>query len=342
MSRGRRRKCEDDSRLPKYVYLKRGRYVYVPYHGRGNLGKEVVLCPGDSSLRTIWRAYDALLSEEGVGTLKWLCDEYLKSLDHRDKHPGTQSEYERCYKQVIAAQTRNGRGFGAVEFKRITPGVIRKYRDRRADSSRVRANRELAFLSVVFSWAYEQDLVKSNPVKGVRRLKETPRIRYVEEWEYTLVYKIAAHGPPYLRLAMELAYLMRLRKSEVLDLKVSDLSNDGVHARRRKGSKSQIVEWSPRLRKVVHRCKSPSSIKSIYLLHDRKGQPIREAALNSAWNRAMKKAFDGGLKERFTFHDLKAKGITDFDGDKHKSAGHRSARVADGYIRKPEKTPSTR
>ena len=56
----------------------------------------------------------------------------------------------------------------------------------------------------------------------------------------------------------------------------------------------------------------------------------------------MTKALTKGLEVRFTFHDLKAKGITDFDGDKQKSAGHRSARVADGYIRKPEKTTSTR
>ena len=56
----------------------------------------------------------------------------------------------------------------------------------------------------------------------------------------------------------------------------------------------------------------------------------------------MKRAVDGGFKERFTFHDLKAKGVTDFDGDKQKAAGHKSARMAEAYNRKPEKTPSTR
>ena len=32
----------------------------------------------------------------------------------------------------------------------------------------------------------------------------------------------------------------------------------------------------------------------------------------------MAKAQEIGLEERFTFHDLKAKGVSDFDGDKKK------------------------
>ena len=56
----------------------------------------------------------------------------------------------------------------------------------------------------------------------------------------------------------------------------------------------------------------------------------------------MKMALEKGLKERFTFHDLKAKGVTDFDGDKQKAAGYRSVQMPDVYNRKPEKTPSTR
>lgn len=341
MARGRKRKLLEDNRLPKYVYLKKHRYVYVPYLGQGKVGKEVVLCPGDAAIRAVWRAYDALDDNVGAGTLAWLCDQYLASVDHKDKHSGTQAEYKKCHEQVVNMATANGMRFGDVAFQRITPGVIRKYRDKRATEARVRANRELAYLSVVFSWAYERDLVKSNPVKGVRRMSEKPRTRYIENAEYDLVHGLA-RTPHYLQPAMELAYLMRLRKSEVLDLKISDLNEEGILARRKKGSKAQLVEWSDRLRLAVERTKTPSTITSFYLLHDRKGQRITESAFDSAWGRVMTAARAQGLAERFTFHDIKAEGITDFDGDKQKSAGHRTARIADGYIRKPEKTPSTR
>ena len=102
-ARGRPRKNEDHRRLPKYVYLKKGRYVYVPYLGAGKSGKEVVLCPADSGLRKVWRAYDALTADESGGTLKWLCEQYIESLDHKDKHSRTQKDYEACRESVVGA-----------------------------------------------------------------------------------------------------------------------------------------------------------------------------------------------------------------------------------------------
>lgn len=56
----------------------------------------------------------------------------------------------------------------------------------------------------------------------------------------------------------------------------------------------------------------------------------------------MHKAVEKGLRERFTFHNLKAKGISDFEGDKQKAAGHRSAKVADAYNRKVETVDPTK
>jgi integrase len=341
IARGRPRKNEDHRRLPKYVYLKKGRYVYVPYLGGGRFGKEVVLCPGGSDIRHVWRAYDALTADESTGTLNWLCQQYVASMDHKDKHPRTQKDYEACMDVVIGTTLRNGARFGDIPIRTITPGAIRKYRDSRAKKARVRANRELAFLSVAFSWGLEHDYVTTNPVKGVRRLKEQARTRYVEDSEYTHVFNLAK-SPPYIKPAMELAYLMRLRLSEALALQHSDIRDDGVLARRTKGSKTQIVGWSNRLHAAVDSAESKAAIKSFYVIHDAKGQPIRTSTFQTAWNRLMKTAIEKGLTERFTFHDLKAKGVTDFDGDKQKAAGHRSAQMADVYNRKPEKTPSTR
>jgi hypothetical protein len=72
----------------------------------------------------------------------------------------------------------------------------------------------------VFSWAYERDLAKRNPVKDVKRLPEPARTRYVEDWEYEAVYRQARTKvkATYLVPDMELAYLMRLRQVEVRTL----------------------------------------------------------------------------------------------------------------------------
>lgn len=81
---------------------------------------------------------------------------------------------------------------------------------------------------------------------------------------------------------------------------------------------------------------------SLYIIHDDHGQPIIESTFDSAWQRLMVKASHLGLKERFTFHDLKAKGVSDFVGDKQRAAGHRTARMADVYDRKVERIKATR
>lgn len=46
-----------------------------------------------------------------------------------------------------------------------------------------------------------------------------------------------------------------------------------------------------------------------------------------------------GSKERFTFHDIKAKGVTDHE---LKASGHRTKKMLEVYDRKPAMVPSTK
>ena len=79
-----------------------------------------------------------------------------------------------------------------------------------------------------------------------------------------------------------------------------------------------------------------------FLLYNSQGEKIKESAIKSAWQRLMHRALKGDLKERFTFHDLKAKGVSDFEGDKKLAGGHRSERMAEVYDRKPKTVKPTR
>ena len=79
-----------------------------------------------------------------------------------------------------------------------------------------------------------------------------------------------------------------------------------------------------------------------YLIHNKNGQKIPDETFSSAWQRLMKRAVANGLKERFTFHDLKAKGVSDFDGDKKLASGHRTDAMVDVYDRKPSQVKATK
>jgi hypothetical protein len=48
-----------------------------------------------------------------------------------------------------------------------------------------------------------------------------------------------------------------------------------------------------------------------------------------------------GFEPRFTFHDIKAKGVSDFDGDKKTASGHKSERMIEIYDRKRKVVKAT-
>lgn len=117
------RKNPQDLRLPKYVYLKKGRYVYVKYLGRGKLGPEIVLAPAGTPLRGVWEAYEHLDQTPQLqkGTLSWLCGQYLASTRFAELHQNTKTDYLLRYQHIAAQKTDAGKTFGEVEVNSISP-----------------------------------------------------------------------------------------------------------------------------------------------------------------------------------------------------------------------------
>lgn len=343
---GRKRTTKADGRLPPYVY-RRPRQDLVElrrYLGGGEWGPSQSLrddngdtLPANASLQAITRAYHrAVQVDNAPRTLRWLIDQYLASPRYKRLAKSTAAHYRGYAGGICERKLQGGALFGDVPVDKITRPVIARYRDSRAEAP-IAANRELQFLSAVFSWALEQGYATINPAQGVEKNPQKPRDRYVQDWEYRLVLELA---PTWLAAAMELAYLCCARRGEVLALSRDSLLEDGIYLKRTKGSDSEITRWSPRLRDAVALAKSHNrDTLSRYLLHDKKGGPIRVRAFTSAWQRLMRKAVAAGLPEAFPFHDLKARGYTD---RKDHNAGHRSARMHEVYMRLPEVRDATR
>jgi len=150
-------------------------------------------------------------------------------------------------------------------------------------------------------------------------------------------------GHKTLEMTMEISFLCRARLGEILKLQHRHLTEEGLLLERSKKSKTQIILYGPRLNATFEAAKElPGVCWQRYVLHN-KGQQIKEYTFKSAWQRLMVKAKkDGFIKDRFTFHDLKAKGVSDFDGDKKLASGHRTERMVDVYDRKPGTVEPTR
>lgn len=148
------------------------------------------------------------------------------------------------------------------------------------------------------------------------------------------------HGP----------YLCRLRPIEVSTLTDANRTDLGVMTNRRKGSRDNIVRWTPRLRAAwdalvdrrariwkAKRTAVPLAPEQRRLLVNEQGQPLAIATLKTAWGRLMRGAVVEGViapEERFGLHDLKRRGVTDTAGnraDKRQASGHRSEAMMDVY-----------
>lgn len=334
-----------NGKLPKYVYRVRGWYVYREYLGRADgktqFAPDRKLCRDCDPLTEVWRAYREEISRAERKSLSWLFDEFIASNRYEDLSERSREAYARNALVINRTKMKNGKLFGDVLLSSITPGALRKYMDRRSRTAPVEANRELSFIKTALAWALERDMIDSNPAASVKKNKEKARDRYVTDAEYQVVYDLATDQ---LRCAMEIAYLCRARLKEIRFLQKSHMTDDGLLLKRIKGSKTQLIGWTPRLRAAANAGLRQGKVSALdpYILHRRDGAQLKHSGFQSAWQRLMRKAEKHGLSDRFTFHDLKAKGVSDFDGDKTKASGHKSARMTAIYDRKTETIDATR
>ena len=227
--------------------------------------------------------------------------------------------------------------FGKMKPEVVRPVHIRQFMDKVGEKHPVSANRHHSYLSYLFGWAYERDLCKMNPAKDVKKFPEISRDRYVEQDEFDFVYNLALNGgSPYIAHMMKIAYLCRMRPSEARTLTEKHILPEGIFVERGKGSENEITRWSPALKQAVNAARAMHPDAPVHvdrpLFHDKHGVMISRSAYKSAWQRVINKAQKEGLSDRFTFHDLKARGITNHH---QKHGGHKTKKMERVYDRKP-------
>ncbi len=350
-------------KLPDRVWFNKsgaGKWMLSFYDEFGNR-KNRRLCGPQATLSEIWQATEAQ-AVRTVATFTTLSNDFQQTLTWRELSRSTQKDYLNCHHAITTKETTVGK-LGDVPLAQWTVVVIRKYRDKRAEDSKSRANKELSYIKRVFAWAYEYGIVPVNPGTGVKKLKIEPRQHYAEDRDYHYFLTIAKQsGYWYVAPAMELAYLCRMRMCEVMDLTDANEQDNGLIIYRRKGYKTNITEWQPRLRaiwdelkqkrtEILNDRKQPSPIRADQrhlFISERTGDKLNISSLQTAMQRINALAKDQAQKDgveftHFTFHDLKRKGISDTDApDRMASAGHRSPGMMKVYDVKPDVVQPTK
>jgi integrase len=296
--------------LPARVYFQSGAYRY-----RDRVGKWHLL--GRRWDRAAKSNYVEASSENPVpGTMAELINRTLAKYGP-DKSPRSRADNE--------AEAVNLKGFfGRMQPRTVTAVHVAQYRDARCDKhgrkAPVRANRELSLLSTVFAYGLELGWCTINPCRGVRRNRERPRTRNVEQAEYDGFLAFArAQGTTARMLAATavLTYLTSQRRQDVLALRVSEIRDDGIHVTQLKsgGTVKVVIEWTDALRAAVADARSiERPVASMYLICNRHGQRYTDSGFKAMWNRLQVAWHEAG-GTRFHYHDLRARSVGKLKAD---------------------------
>ncbi|MBD8597048.1 site-specific integrase [Pseudomonas sp. CFBP 8772] len=370
MKRARKRKHNpnipahvDQAALPAAIFFdQRGNGVWYTLH-RDETGKQRRrnVAPADVSLAELHRIMDEA-SNVDRGTLRYVCEKFHESDRYKKLKPKTHDDY--CYSRdvLLNIPTKLGKPLGDLAVKKFTAALVQRIVDRLADEGTPsKAAHALRYLRRVLQWGRNRGYLEINPALGIeapieRKQRRLPTQSVMDD----LIDRATARGrlarnepggcPEYLPIVMELAYLCRLRGIEVVTLTDANELEEGILTNRRKGSRDNIVRWTPRLRAVWDSAKAYRSRTwekrrtPIPIAPDRRhiivashGGTLRKSSLDTAWQRFITLALKDDVitpEQRFALHDLKRRGITDTAGNragKQEASGHRDPKMMDIY-----------
>ena len=321
------RKRQHNKHLPRRVYMSRGKYYFVDTDQRwiplGSTEPEML-----ENLARLNRSTLRLDTMNDV--FDRLVDEVFP-----ERAPRTREDYMDCL-------TNLRRAFGHMRPMSIKPKHIYAYMDARGRTAKVRANHEKAVLSLAMRHAVRWGLIERNPCREVRNFPVRPRDRCISDEEFAAVRSIM---PPRLQAAMDIALLTGLRQGDILDLRYSDLKDDGIHVTHSKTKKRLIYEWTDALRAAIElaRRERPKGIVCPFVISTQQGTRYTRDGFKAIWQRKMRQALaDGLIRERFTFHDIRSM-AADASKDPQRLLGHQNpATTRRIYLRKPDKVKPTK
>jgi integrase len=319
--------------LPKYVYEHHGAWWFRPPNG----GPSRICEVGDYRALYAFMAdkLDPVRNDE-LTTLHACFQRY-----EREVLPTLADLTQKSYRIALRVLDET---FGDRHPDDLQPRDIGRFLD--VSTGRVHRNRQVAVLSAVYTKAVGRWYVaERNPCIGVERNQTRKRDRYVTDAEFAIVYQAM---PPRVRIAMDLALLTGQRQGDLLGLTWDQVTPEGIAFRQGKTGKRLLVGMSPALEEVLDRAKQMvPQLPRLYVIKTAKGRAYSGEGFRAIWQRRMRRLAEGHWKrakgktpvwvapklpQRFTFHDLRAKSVSDSEtlNEAFERAGHTSMAMTRG------------
>lgn len=341
----RTRKSRRD--LPPRVYVKHNAYYFVT---KDSKWIRLAAVGQEQEMRMAWAKLEQPI--EAYGTVAALIDDYLVSYAAKEKAPRT---YQDNLKESVYLKAY----FGDMQPKDVLPRHVGAYLDANLDTRRVRANREKALFSHVFTWAMRHEswgqTITQNPCKGVKGNKESKRVRIVSDQAFNELFKVSNEN---VQRLMTLIYRTLQRPSDILLLGSANVVETTLD-----GKPIKILDFNQGKTKFDVKIILTDELLDIlyygrprnqayeYFITSASGAPYQLSSINSNYSRAFQKfsanheATTGKKPIKFGFYDLKGKGATDMYQSGialekiQMLTGHKSVKTTEIYIKQRILTP---
>lgn len=241
-------------------------------------------------------------------TMNDLFDLYVKECI-----PSLQWRSQRDYRSIIIILRR---AFGHKDVTEMRPKDVAEFHN--VPTGRVHRNRMVTILSTVFKKAMGRwclDLNLTNPCTVIEKWKTHPRKRYVTDDEFN---RFRATTREQVQIAMDLALLIGQRQGDIIGMKWSQVKSENlprdqwhIEIDQGKTGKKLAILISPAVEAVLDRAwLTPPRFGREYVIRTKWGRRYSEDGFRALWQRYMR-AWEKSGKERFHYHDLRAKCISD-------------------------------
>jgi hypothetical protein len=222
--------------------------------------------------------------------------------------------------------------FGAMSPKDLRAADAWQYFQDAGETQQAR--HEIRALSAAMGWGVKWGVIERNPFTNLQFPKTKPRTRYVTDAEFVAVRGIA---PVMVRTAMNIALITALRQADILGLERRQIVGGTLTVEASKTGKRATFPVAGELEDCIAAAlREPPQLRQA-VIANRRGRRYTRDGFQSQWQRLIKKALRLGLiAERFTFHDIRAKNLSDEVSleEARKRAQHSDARITESVYRR--------
>lgn len=298
-------------------------------------------------------AYYLVKSEHGKRPWTRLGTDYAQALAEYARltriviTPGTYfrdlaAEYVRAEFPKLRSATRESYGlalenllksFGDAPVRKITPAHVGRYMDLR--SSIHSANREKAVLSKILQLGVRWGWCDENVARKVAYHATTRRRTIITPAQWKEIHLAAPSN--LIPVFMDLALITGLRVGDLLALRWSQVTVEGMHVLQGKNSVEGVYVRTESLESVLERARrlhgdAVALVRpDTAIIHTRLLQPYSYAGIRSAWRRVLVQAGCEGLR----IHDIRRTAITRAKQEGRRPQEfslHRTEREAAAYV----------